>query len=167
MLALVRTPRSSHLRDKMMTETYLKNQTILQNELMNFTKTEGDAEAKMLSKQIINQCEELKTKLIELNTESKSIANDYRTKGVVIGDHFVDDAFNNTEVIELTQNLINSAGQYGLNSMGDNLLNDSFLSYYKKRQLSGISAFEVLQQLTQMQLLIIQNQRGLLASRTK
>lgn len=167
MLALVRTPRSSHLRDKMMTETYLKNQTILQNELMNFTKTEGDAEAKMLSKQIINQCEELKTKLIELNTESKSIANDYRTKGVVIGDHFVDDAFNNTEVIELTQNLINSAGQYGLNSVGDNLLNDSFLSYYKKRQLSGISAFEVLQQLTQMQLLIIQNQRGLLASRTK
>lgn len=167
MLALVRTPRSSQLRDKMMTETYLKNQSILQNELLNFGKTSKDSSAKALSKQLINQCEELKNKIIKLNTESQSIANDYRSKGVVISDHFVDDAFNNEEVIALANNLINTAGQYGSNGTGDNLLNDSFLSYYKKRQLSGISAFEVLHQLTQMQLVIIQNEKGLLASSLK
>jgi len=168
LLTLIRSPRSSLAREKLMTEDYLRGQEIFKTANAQLEKAKMDSlqpEWKNIGKNIISICEEMKLDLIESETGTRDLAKEFASGTVVIGDHQVQDNFEQTQMATKALALQAEIKKYNA-AVKEGKLYESGMFYDGlpgKRNLQAFSNFDALDQLTRLQMLVINNQRSLIA----
>lgn len=166
-LALVRSPKASKAFYAMGTANYLKSQRILdtQNNLTQLLLSK-DSTTKVASSNysdLFSICEDVKAFIIEYETGHKNISDDFEAKQLIIQDDMIapvlrDNTGMNTKLRELMKALEN---YNGLLKEGQNKipLEGSFMDYMFNQEYYSATVYNVLNELTQIQLLVLQNQQ--------
>jgi len=162
-LTLIRSPNGSKREYAKNTDYFLRNEQIVQNEQRLLSQTQSNAPLTEDGRAISQLCDELKTFLLENETGSKKLDADFESKGTWIADGNADDYF--AHAPEQDRKLVQ--------------LREAVKSYNEKH--AGVSGFQpisvrnsifddpgrvrnALNDLIQIQMVVLQNQRGLLAS---
>jgi len=177
LLTLVRTPRSSLMIDIKNTRNFIRSQQILKTEerqlIALFKNDTTRLVSKDLSSKINKSCETLKMYIVEQETGVSEIAEDFEMRNVFLRDHsygsnpFLENEQANKEFHNLTK-LID---EYNFGIVRSNIykipVKDSFVQYFSKNPsyFGSISTLSLLDQLTQIQMFVLQNQRELIASK--
>jgi hypothetical protein len=173
-LTLIRTPRASRLTEIRDTNYFFTNEQIVkraqkQNEKYQRNDTSRSIPLDM-SHQIITTCQYLKNKIVEMETGQKSIDADFESKNLLLREQNGLSAFLNDSSASRVDELINMIEQYN-KLVGDNNSSGlekipthaSFVEFYKTGEMGMISLLGLLNQLSQVQLFVLQNERDLLA----
>lgn len=167
LLTLMRSPRSSYMRERMMTEDYLRGQSIFKNSMMQMKSSSSDSlqpEWIKVGRNVIAKCEEMKTRLVTNETGSKDLTNDFGKSEVVIGDHSVMDNYQQTHLSDLALELKLDIQRYNSKVTGEKLYETNmFYDVPDYQHLNAISNFNALEQLTKLQMLVLNNERSLVA----
>lgn len=166
LLVLMRTPRSSHMREKMMTESYLRSQSILQAEQAELVKKikSDSLQINQIGNEIVDLSEKLKLQIVETETGSKNLIDDFYKNDMVITDHVISDVFLGGALDKEVETILNLLKKYESKN-ADNLKQEDskgnlnelmFFNFYRRQDMSAVTTFEVLNQLTQLQMILIQ-----------
>jgi hypothetical protein len=163
-LTIVVSPKASKFLLTKSTTNYLRNEQLLQNEkslLQALQKNDSTYlhETNSCNK-IITICKELKTLIIKGETGYNSIDADFESKNILMEDNFVTKYFEDeatwNKLLEL-QSLI-----VGYNA-SKNATNQKFETNYsifdKHTNIKDAKVYNTLNELTQVQLFVLQNQR--------
>lgn len=165
-LALIRIPSSSKKEYVANTNYFLGNEQIVANEQRFLAQVHSDIETSLASDGIkISQlCEELKVFLLERETGVKKLDADFENKGTWISDSYASEFFSDTPEQSLKRNQLRQIiAEY-------NQKNAEVIGFQKISVHSSLfegSGFvrTALNDLIQIQMIVLQNQRGLLASK--
>lgn len=157
-LSLIRSPKGSKTLNIKNTTVFLINEQIVTNEkklCANLFKTDStQSKTLKLANQIVEICDQLKTSIVIKETGGSIIPKDFESKELYIHDNGFDD-YQHDKIVGLN-NLIKD---YNSKAEGKPLIypdrnkSDSSYKYY-----IGTNA-EVLNQITQIQLIVLQNER--------
>jgi hypothetical protein len=173
-LTLIRTPRASRLTEIRDTNYFFTNEQIVkraqkQNEKYQRNDTSRSIPLNM-SHQIITTCQYLKNKIVEMETGHKVIDADFESKNLLLREQNGLSAFLNDSSASRVDELIIMIEQYNKlvgdnNSVGLEKIptHASFVEFYKTGEMGMISLLGLLNQLSQVQLFVLQNERELLA----
>ncbi len=168
MFTLMRSPKTTFLIDKQLTETYLRDEHLLGFEKSegNSTSDSNNANFNTKGKAIIELCETIKKRFIELESEngSKDLQADLE-KNIVLHDHIVQAGFKNDRYRELTSKLESLSKDYDDLAVKSKLMPIQFELISNSNEANTMSCFVMLNRLTQVQRTVLQNQRGLMASK--
>ncbi len=166
LLVLMRTPRSSHMREKMMTESYLRSQSILQAEQAELVKKikSDSLQINQIANEIVDLSEKLKVQIVETETGSKNLIDDFYKNDMVITDHVISDVFLGGALDKDVETILNLLKKYESKNVDSlkqqdrkgNLNELMFFNFYRRPDMSAVTTFEVLNQLTQLQMILIQ-----------
>jgi len=169
LMSLVRSPGNSTFMNQLNTNYFVRNEQILQNEqkqVETLLKTEpAQATNSAQSQQITQLCQELKTYIITRDTGHNLSPADLKTNKVLLTDGWVRDYFQEDE--PAAQKLKNLHGMVTAYNKA-NLANPNFqpipteatvLDKSEERTLAALNG------LTQIQMLVLQNERELLAAK--
>jgi len=168
LLTLMRSPRSSHMREQMLTKDYLRGQALLEKSLAQLESGKTDSiqpEWKPIGRQVFSLCQEMKAGIVESETASKTLATDFEKTDMVIGDHAVVDNFYAAHLAPLADKLIAEVKKYNASANEQEKLyeNGMFYDMHNIGNAQGISNFNALEQLTRLQMLVLSNERNVLA----
>jgi hypothetical protein len=171
LLTLIRSPRSSYVTSVRITHDYLLSQQILKTEKQLFINNFDS----LIKSNLINQTadsiflnlENLKSFILETETGYKTIDNNFEKKGIVIEEHgynenpFYSDA-NTFKNYELLRNQINTYNNL-LKSNVTELIQgvptqNTFIDVSTINNFKSYTTTSLLNQITHLQLLILQNQ---------
>jgi len=166
LLTLMRSPKSSQMRERIMTEDYLRSQEIFNTAYAQLDNAKIDSakpEWSNIGKNIISICEEMKSKIVVRETGTKDLAKEFATSEIVIGDNQVIDNFEQTQMATIAEKLKTEIKKY--NSAvkeGEKLYETGmFYDFQNGGKMQAFSNFNALEQLTRLQMLVLNNERGL------
>lgn len=163
-LTLIRSPHGSKKQYVKDTDYFLRNEQIVQTEQRLLSQVKSDTPLAADGDEIGRLCDELKSFLLEKETGTATIEPDFESKGAWISDTYADDYF--AHAPEQDQKL--------------KQLQQTIKSYNQKH--AGVAGFQpislrnsvfddpgrvrtALNDLIQIQMVVLQNQRGLLATK--
>lgn len=162
LLVLVRSPKGSHIRERMLTENYLRNQYLLKRDIKHYAMAYDTLGKDNSANEIINLCENLKSKILENVSSSKNIENDFYDKDAVINDNSDPSVFFGKNLNSDTEKLKVLINNYqiknklvSVQNSKSNLITTMFLNIYQFQNISAMSVYDILNQLTQLQLFIL------------
>ncbi len=173
-LTLIRSPRSSHMIDVRDTHNYLITEQIVETEMKQvekFPRPDSAVSASVeLSRRITSTCQELKNYIVETETGHKKIDGNFEDSNVLLSDRTGINPFVDQVAMEKVSSLISMVEQYnaeidGKQTKGLNKIPTEgfFVQYFKAGENGMLSIMGVLNQLSQMQLFVLQNERELLS----
>jgi hypothetical protein len=168
-LTLVVSPQGVRENNIRNTTNFLTNERILNNEKKLFEKmTNKDSingSVSEISSKIISQCDELKSIIIEFETGTKTIDANFETNNQFIKASNISSEtyqLHENKIMELTENV----KHYNTNAKDDMFkipTKNNIIEYFPNMVYSSFNTLEVLNQLTQIQLIVLQNERVLIA----
>lgn len=171
LLTLIRSPRSSYVTNVRITHDYLLSQQVLKAEMQLSLKKHDTTFTNNLinetANKIVLNIENLKSFILETETGYKTIDNNFEKKGIVIEEHgynenpFYSDA-NTFKNYELLRNQINTYNNL-LKSNVTELIHsvptqNTFIDISALNNFKSFTTTSLLNQMTHLQLLILQNQ---------
>lgn len=177
LLTLIRTPKASLLIDVKNTHDFLRSQQILKTEqrlLESVLKNDSTSHAtNELSQKINLSCENLKAFILEEETGFRNIGDDFESKNSLIKDHgfgtnpFKDNAEADHEFNTLLKLVDNYNSGFAKNNLTKIPTQNTFFNYFNDNSpnFGSISAMSLLNQLTQIQMFVLQNERELMATK--
>lgn len=175
-LILVRTPKSSLLIDVKNTRDFVRSQQILDTERRQLhQQLKADSlqnESEKLGHTILSNCDQLKAFVLKSETGVETLDENFEMNKVLIMDHsFNGNPFEeNSEINTVFESLKKQVGEYNSKIKNTSLAilpaEDTFLGYFGEG-VSGntLHTLGLLNQLTQIQFIVLQNNRELLASK--
>jgi hypothetical protein len=175
-LTLIRTPQSSLLINIKNTHDFVRSQQILQNEQRQLAQqvkqdTSHALEAS-ISSEINRTCENLKSFILKSETGYNTIDENFENKKAIIEEHsfgtnpFLDNPTSTKDFNALAKLVEEYNSIPAPKNVSKIPTKDSFIQYFNNGPSFGsISTISLLNQLTQIQMFVLQNQRELLASR--
>lgn len=168
LLTLMRSPRASFLIDKQLTETYLRDDQLLRIEMNERTAITDSLNTELTKKgnEIIDLCDVIKKRFIELETEngSKDLQADL-ANNMVMHEHTVQAGFRNEMYSQLSDKLEALSREYNVLAANAKRLPITFESITNSKEANSMSCFVMLNQLTLVQRTVLQNERTLLATK--
>lgn len=168
LMSLVRSPGNSMKINKMNTSYFLRNELLLQNEqkqVASLLKIKpANLETATQSQQINALCQELKTYILESETGHKTLPADLNNENNLITDGWVRNYFtDDLPAAKKLQNLKELAEKYNQTHASNAgfqpiPVEASVLDKSEERTLAALNNF------TQIQMLVLQNQREMLAA---
>ena len=174
LLTLIRSPRSSYVTNVRITHDYLLSQQVLKTEMQLSLKKHDTTITNNLinetANKIVLNIENLKSFILETETGYKTIDNNFEKKGIIIEEHgynenpFYSDA-NTFKNYELLRNQINTYNNL-LKSNVTELIHsvptqNMFIDVSTPNNFKRYTTTSLLNQMTHLQLLILQNQATL------
>lgn len=171
LLTLIRSPRSSYVTNVRITHDYLLSQQVLKTEMQLSLKKHDTTITNNLinetANKIVLNIENLKSFILETETGYKTIDNNFEKKGIIIEEHgynenpFYSDA-NTFKIYELLRNQINTYNNL-LKSNVTELIHsvptqNTFIDISALNKFKSFTTTSLLNQMTHLQLLILQNQ---------
>jgi hypothetical protein len=174
-LTLMRSPRSTLSVNIKNTHDFVRSQQILKNEQRQLKKMHVaeslQKESSLLAQKINEMCEALKKFIVQEETGVTEIGEDFALKNTLIEEHsFGSNPFlKNEGTRERYTSLIKMIDQYNREIAHPALskipVKDSFIQYFGSDPYFGsVSTLTLLNQLTYIQMFVLQNERELLAS---
>lgn len=161
-LTLIRIPSASKKQYISDTNYFLQNERIVQTEQRLLANSKTDAAQDKQGEQINQLCNELKSFLLQQETGFEKLGDDFERKGAWIGDTFAEDYFSRAPQQE--------AKLKGLQQLIDSY-NNSYKSVSNFQPIGNNTAIgfndrvrTVLNHFTQIQMVVLQNQRELAIS---
>ncbi len=175
-LTLIRSPRSSHMMDVRDTNSFMISEQIVENEqrlLEKYLRNDSiHSTPLLLSQRITATCQELKTYIIESETGFKKIESDFETKRVLLKDQNGFNPFVDPSATARVSELIHLVDEYNVWIKAKNVTDlkeiptrGFFVEYFKDGEMGMMSLMGVLNQLSQMQMFVLQNERELLSAK--
>lgn len=171
LLTLIRSPRSSYVTNVRITHDYLLSQQVLKTEMQLSLKKHDTTITNNLinetANKIVLNIENLKSFILETETGYKTIDNNFEKKGIIIEEHgynenpFYSDAntFKNYELlcdqINTYNNLLKSNSTELIHSI---TTQSTFIDVLNPNKFKSYTTTSMLNQMTHLQLLILQNQ---------
>lgn len=173
-LTLIRSPRSSLQIDIRDTSNFLMAEQIVTTERKQLQKQLQKDSVKspsmQLSQKITETCQELKEHLLERETGRKKIESDFESRQQLLVDRSGIDPFVDPASAKKVQSLITMVYEYNalIETVKTSELKKipthaSFVDYYRKNESGMLSFMTILNQLSQMQMFVLQNEQELLA----
>jgi hypothetical protein len=175
-LILVRTPKSSLQIDVKNTRVFLRSQQILNTERrqlhqqLNADSLQNDSDK--LGTSILSNCDHLKAFILKAETGTETLDENFETNRVFLSDHTIkgNPFAENSETNQVFESLKKQVVEYNSKIKSTPLsvlpAEDSFLAYSGEGLSdNSLHTLGVLNQLTQIQFIILQNNRELLASK--
>lgn len=172
-LTLVASPKAVRVKNIRNTSEFLTYQSIFNNEKKlseNIFKTDSvKSELVQLSNKVISDCESIKSQIIEFETGTKSIAQNFEEKDQFITGTSFQSSLNGLNEAEITK-LINDIKQYNsiINTTnGASMIStkNNIIEFFPNQVYSSFSTLDVLNQLTQIQMIVLQNGRTLTSNK--
>lgn len=173
-LTLYRTPYSSRLISLRDTRNYLNSEQIVKTEqylLQQSLKKDSLHMASLqLSNKIVALCEELKAYIVESETGRKDIAPDFESTNQLLSEKTGNYPFNSQASQEKLDALLALVDEYNRTLQDNTSLNriptkGSFIESIRKNDYVTLSVLSLLNQLSQVQMYVLQNERTVLASK--
>lgn len=170
-LTLVSSPKSVRVKNIRNTSEFLTYQNILNNEkklFENVVKTDSaKSDLLEISNKVVADCESIKSQIVEFETGTKSISPNFEEKDQFITAASFSSILNELNESEITQ-LINDIKQYNsivntTNGASAISTKNNIIEFFPNRVYSSFSTLDVLNQLTQIQMIVLQNGRVLAA----
>jgi hypothetical protein len=174
LLTLIRSPRSSYVTNVRITHDYLLSQQVLKTEMQLSLKKHDTTITNNLinetANKIVLNIENLKSFILETETGYKTIDNNFEKKGIIIEEHgynenpFYSDA-NTFKNYELLRNQINSYNNLLKSNVTELIYSvptqNTFIDVSNPNNFKTYTTTSLLNQMTHLQLLILQNQKAL------
>lgn len=166
-MALIRSPKGTQMIKVRDTYSYLRDQEILEKERMLYRNLKKDSavnKTTLKSEALDALCEEIKADVLELSTGVRKIEADFEAN-----QQFIDDGTFGYDPFEQIpsgkqkyQTLVTEIGKYNQTlSTESGLLplptRTNFIEYLGKSQFNLITSSGIIDQLTQIQMLVLQN----------
>ena len=166
LFSLVRSPQSERVHRIVFTQDYLRNELILNTErrqLMGHLQNDSSYLSDLKVAERINSlCEQAKSLIIENETGHKRIDQDFESKNILLADHNVKVTDKLEKVfLEIRQSVLEYNSQIN-KTMIEIPTRASFLH---KEQFECPRVLILLNEITQVQMFLLQNQRELIALR--
>lgn len=173
LLTLIRTPQSSHMLDVRDTWNVVANEEIVRTERRQLEKylAKDSLHQLELSQKIVYACEELKSYIIEQETGSKNIGADFEAKNTLLHERTGINPFRDGPAYEKANALVGLVETYNLSLEQDAEglkpipVKGSCIGYLKNGNDGQLSVLTLLNQLSQIQMFVLQNERELLAQK--
>jgi hypothetical protein len=174
-LILVRTPKSSLQIDVKNTRDFVRSQQILDTEKRQLHQQQKADSlhnvSDKLGNTIISNCDDLKAFILKSETGVETLDENFETNNILLRDHSIkgNPFEENSEINQVFESLRKQVVEYNSKIKTSSLsflpAKDTFLEYFEEG-VSGNSlhTLSVLNQLTQIQFIVLQNDRDLLAS---
>lgn len=172
LLILVRTPRASHVLNVKSTHEYLRSQQIVDTEQRQLQKQYKGETASVLKMELGNKisqaCEDARSFIVERETGERRIDENFESKNLVINDHtFEDDPAWDRKLAQLTALVV----EY--NTKIEAVKTPGMVKIPIQKSIldpanagsNNLPTFLLLNQLIQVQMFVLQNQRELLAAK--
>jgi hypothetical protein len=173
LLTLIRTPRSSHLIDVRNTASFVSSERIIKTELSlapGYPKKDSLRPSPFLpGRKIIELCEELKGSIVQQETGRSSIGPDFEAQNILLSEQTGVDPFADPPLREKADLLVNLVEEYnqGLQQAEEGLnpipVKGFCIEHLKKGDANMLSSLSLLNQLGQIQMYVLQNERQLIA----
>ena len=174
LLTLIRSPRSSYVTSVRITHDYLLSQQVLKTEMqLSLNKHDTTITNNLINEtanKIVLNIENLKSFILETETGYKTIDNNFEKKGIIIEEHgynenpFYSDA-NTLTNFELLRNQINSYNNLLKSNVTELIYSvptqNTFINVSNPNNFKTYTTTSLLNQMTHLQLLILQNQKAL------
>ncbi|MGE0569343.1 MAG: hypothetical protein AB7O73_15495 [Bacteroidia bacterium] len=162
LFTLMRSPRSTHYRLERITENFLSDQALLNAEeqlITSFSKDDSSESNLGISEKLLKTASEIKTKLLELETESNDPIKALSSGELVISDHSFAGAIETGGLTELAADLQDLIKAYNSENVPLKLPeNDLFSPIRGGSYKSSVTLIEALNHLTLIQRTVLQNQ---------
>lgn len=173
-LTLIRSPRSSMEIDIRDTNNFITSEQIVATERRQLQEKLHNDSVKspsiLLSQKITETCQELKEHLLETETGHKKIETDFESKQLILQDRngidpFIDPASSQKvkDLIAMVDDYNSLIGTVKANDLKKIPTHASFVDYYRKHESGLLSFMTILNQLSQIQMFVLQNEQELLA----
>jgi hypothetical protein len=166
-MALIRAPKGTQMIKVRDTYSYLRDQEILEKERMLFKNLKKDSavyKTTLKTEALDALCEEIKADVLELSTGVRKIEADFEANNQFIDDGtFAYDPFEQIPSGKLKyQTLVSEIERYNQSLSAESGLlplptRTNFIEYLANAQFSLISSSGLIDQLTQIQMLVLQN----------
>jgi len=160
LFTLYRTPKNHYIREKVMTENYLLNEKLLR---LEWAEVKNGEVSPNTAKEIIELCDDLKSKIIFYETGSASLENDFLHNGLVIPENDIHNVIQVPEVRQKTEQLMKLVKDYNDAKTSNESIN--ITAEITNVFPTSISNYMLLNQISIIQRIILQNQRSLLATK--
>jgi hypothetical protein len=175
-LTLIRSPRSTRMIDVRDTNSFIISEQIVETEQKQVEKyivaDTVQSAPLLLSRKITTLCQELKTYIIESETGHKKIESDFEAKSVLLKEQSGFNPFADTSALARVSGLIQMIEEYNALIGAKNKpelkkipTRSFFVEYIEQGEMGALSLMTVLNQLSQMQMFVLQNERELLVSK--
>lgn len=175
-LTLIRSPRSTLLVDLRDTGSFVATEQIVASE-RNLLKQKlrgdsGRSSTMAISQEILQLCQELKEHLLVWETGQKAITPDFEDRQILLQDRNGVDPFTDETSHRQMVSLIRLVEEYNqvINTKKETELNpiptrSSLIDFYRRNEKSALSTMAILNQLSQVQMFVLQNEQQLLAGK--
>jgi hypothetical protein len=165
LFSMIYNRRAEPLYRTLQTYDYLRSQQILNTErlLAEQRKISADLSNSKTAQLIDEVCERLKATILEEETGFKTIDEDFQSKNILLSDHGIYLPKINSGINELRKLVpeYNAMMSRNLNKIP---FTTTFL-YEEKDKVEFVSIISLLNQITQVQMLVFQNERKMVASK--
>jgi len=173
-LTLMRTPSASRIINIRDTSIFVTNEQIVKNEKKLLEKSRQKdillSSNTLLSQNITNTCQELKNYIIETETGQKVIDEDFESKSVLLIEQNNINPFTDPAAKAKVNELLGMIDKYNSLLKEQNVsglkkipTRNSFVEYLRTGNTIALSLMSLLNELTQVQMFVLQNERELLA----
>lgn len=165
LFTLMRSPKGTQIRDQQFTANFLRNEKILQMEWALLKENDSlsnglNAEAE----KVLQSCEAIKQHIVKEQTNGLDI-NQLKSAGASIGDHSFSDVFNNTTVSKESKELKSILEAYNQQATSKVDYAGMFFDDSDFHYISNINILMALEQIIQVERMVLQNERVLIASK--
>lgn len=173
LLTLIRTPQSSRMLDIRDTRAFLASEEIVKTERRQLERAMAKDSLRQpgLGHKIVAACEELKSYIIERETGTKSIGADFESKEVLLRERTGENPFRDSPASETASSLVSMVEEYNSTVSKEESglkpipVKGSCIGYLKNGNDGALSILSLLNQLSQIQMFVLQNERELLAQK--
>ncbi len=164
LFTLMRTPKGTKIREEQLTQNFLRNEKLLQEELRFWNTDTNSIIKNKKTQELIERVEKLKQRIVYYETNGLNI-EDLNNNKAHISDHSFSDTYNNPDIIQQSNELkkmvdnINNAESNAIPYKGM-FFDDSDFHY-----TSNINTLMALDQLIQIQRMAILSNKLLLANK--
>lgn len=165
--SLVRAPKTSRMKNVLDTKMVMQQQQILQHEkqlVSGLLKKDSALPFDEVGQDMIRICETLTSQVLKTESGTAQLVGDVDANNTLIEEHMLLSPFGEDSVdIKNVEQLIRLTEKYnqGIGSESGNLMvpvSGTFMEYYQKRPTGMVTVLSLLQQLTQVQMIVLQNE---------
>jgi hypothetical protein len=167
LFTLMRSPKGTQIRDQQFTANFLRNEKLLQAEWALLKEKQSDSLSKGLNaeaEKVLQMCENIKQHIVKEQTNGLEI-HQLKNEGASIGDHSFSDIFNNTKVGNESKDLKKVIEAYNEKANSKVDYSGMFFDESDAHYISNINILMALEQIIQVERMVLQNERALVASK--
>jgi hypothetical protein len=165
-LALVRTPQTSRLQSIKNTEGFIRTEKILmaESEQMRGVDTSAGSSLIQLSNTILQECDQLKSGILEWQTGYKNIMADFENKNALIEDdgvkgYFEDNANAQRSLIHLQQQIARYNAALKKQGLMTQFIPDGSVDFFMNERKTLLALTDIVQ----VQMMVLQNLKAMSA----